>query len=263
MEQQLEAVPPDINAVRGYNVKTELAEDAIRKVKEHLHQHPMTDQDMEVSYFKYWAPRFFKLQLFHTLLYNLECARITVAAEASFKEYLNNEARRIRGFQKEHEDLWVYYLLAETSRDKELFICRCPSKSEEFLTADEIYCGNSILLAKIMAYEAFLPIITRELNQMEAGKEDAVAELPEDAIEYKWIRSKADAAEIIYAWAKLKCISVGGREADIKDLAEFFKIKLGLDIGNIYDVEWHNKKRKKEKAPFLNAMACVYLDPDK
>jgi len=263
LQQKLDSVPPDINPVRGYNVKTELAEEAIREVKEYLHQHPMADKDAEVSYFKHWAPRFFKLQIIHTLLYNLERARIRLGEEEAFKEYLNSETIRLHSFLKEHEYLWMYYLLAETDRDKELFICRCPSKTEEFLTADGAYCGNSILLAKIMAYEAFLPIMTKELNQMEARKGDTAAEMHEDGNEYKWTGSKADAAEVIYAWTRLKCISVGGRDADIKDMAVFFKERLGLEIDNIYDVELHNKKRKKEKAPFLNSMLGAYLPPDK
>jgi len=263
LEVKLHAVSSDINAVRGYNVKTELAEAAIREVKEYLSRHPVNDKEIEIAYFKYWAPRFFKLQIFYSLQYNLERSRITIADEDSFKEYLKKEAGRLQGFLTHHEDLWIYYLLAETSRDTELFICTYPSKTEDFLTADGFYCKNSILLSKIMAYEEFLSIIESELDKIERGIEGSGADKDEGINEYKWMGTKAQATEVIYALVKMKCVAVGGREADIKDMALFFKEKLELDIENIYDVEMHNKKRKKEKAPFLNAMLGAYLAPDK
>lgn len=261
--QGLDSVKADINAVRGYNLKTELVEVAIRKAKAYLHLHPLSDKDTEILYYKHWAPRFFKLQIIYTLYYNLERSRITIADEESFEDCLRKESGRLQEFLKHHVDLWMYYLLAETNRDGELFIGAYPSKTEDFLTADTFYCKSSILLAKIMAYEEFLPVIEKELNMSEIGTEVSGTGNSQDVGAYKWTGTKAQATEVIYALVKMKCVAVGERDVEIKDMVLFFKEVLGFEIDNIYDVELHNKMRKKEKAPFLNAMLGVYLAADK
>ena len=104
-----------------------------------------------------------------------------------------------------------------------------------------------------------LPVFADELKRMEGTKENLENHGQID--EYKWKGSKSQATELIYALVKLKCVSVGDRDADLRDMAAFFRERLGLNIDNIYDVALHNRKRKKEKVPFLNAMLGVYLTP--
>ena len=259
LSRLLQSVDADINAVRGYNLKAELTEEAIQKMKEYIHAHPFDNRDMEIMYFKCWAPRFFKLQIFYTLLYNLERARITISDAASFKAYLTKKRRRVKRFLRHQEELWIYYLLAETNRDSELFIFSSPTKTEDFLTADALYCKNSLLLAKVMAYQEFLPLLTAELDKLETQPVEMNLDHPTETPQFRWKGNKAQATELIYALVKLKCISVGDSDADIKDLVLFFRMRLSLDIENVYDVELHNRKRKKEKAPFLNSLLEAYL----
>jgi|SRR6185503_16247257 len=112
---------------------------------------------------------------------------------------------------------------------------------------------------KLWLMRNLLPVFADELKRMEGTKENLENHGQID--EYKWKGSKSQATELIYALVKLKCVSVGDRDADLRDMAAFFRERLGLNIDNIYDVALHNRKRKKEKVPFLNAMLGVYLTP--
>jgi hypothetical protein len=264
LQTELNKIDPETSPVKGYNKKIELVENAITLVKGHLTSHRFANKTVETNYFKHWAPSFFKLQILYSLLYNIEQTRITVSEKDEMIRYLRKCKKRVDRFLKKHKDLRLYYHMEQRDKDEELFISIPPSKSEDFLTADNFYCKNTINLAKIMAYEECLPVLTNELQEaMAKPQTDQVAkEQPiVSGTKYKWNPNKAQTAEIVYSFVKMKCISVDGHDADIKDVAALFKDVFDVDLDNIYDVQLHNKRRKKDKAPYLNALREAYLGP--
>jgi|GEM_PF-1767467 len=250
---QLEAVNAGNSPVESYGAMIELVEQSIVEMKRYLLHHPFADIATEMKYFRHWAPSFFKQQIYFTELYNLERARITAMDGEVILSYLKKTKKRIKKFFKKHQDLHLYLRMGHQDRDEELFVRRMPSKREEFLITDETYCESCLLLSKIMAYEELLPLLTSSKDKMVA---------PAHRRKYQWNPNKSQTAEIIYSYVKTKCISVDGQEADIKDLVYFYKDVFNVDLGNIYDVHLHNKRRKKDQAPFLRSMRENYLSDD-
>jgi hypothetical protein len=77
---------------------------------------------------------------------------------------------------------------------------------------------------------------------------------------YEWKSNIAETVELIYAYYHAKCIYVDGQPADIMGVAAYFEDTLGLRLGNVYDVHLHNKRRKKDKAPFLRKLLNGFLE---
>jgi hypothetical protein len=261
LESELQTVSPDCNAVRGYNVKAEMVERSIRNLKKHLNEHPFQSRESEVAYFKHSAPQFFKLQILYTLHYNLERTRITSPDKDTFFKYVKKKLHRIQKFLRRHDKLRIYYHLGETAKDHDFFVNAVPSKTKEFLTADGYYCKKSVTLAKILAYEEFLPALLLEDAIAKGVSESLEPNVLSPKRKYTWNLSHAATAELFYPWVDLKCIKVDGRCADLKDMVEMWREVFGYSIPNISDVQLHNKRRKKDKAPFLNAMLGAYLKP--
>jgi hypothetical protein len=253
LSAQLETVDAENGPVKGYAVMTELVEQSIVEMKYYLLHHPFPDIATEVKYFKEWAPSFFKQQIYFAELYNLELIRITAMDNKVILSYLKKTKKHIEKFLKKYQDLHLYFRMDRQDKDEELFVRRSPSKREAFLIADATYCENCILLSKIKAYEDLLPLLTSSMDKKAA---------PPYRRRYEWHPNKSQTAELIYTFAKKKCISVDGKMADIKDIADIYKDVFNVDLGNIYDIHLHNKHRKKDKAPYIRSMLDSYLSDD-
>ncbi len=77
---------------------------------------------------------------------------------------------------------------------------------------------------------------------------------------YEWKPNVAETVELIYGYYHAKCIYIDGQPADIKGVTAYFEESLGIQLGNVYDVHVHNKRRKKDKAPFLRKLLSRFLE---
>lgn len=77
---------------------------------------------------------------------------------------------------------------------------------------------------------------------------------------YEWKPTVAETVELIYAYHHAKCIYIDGQPADIMGVTAFFEEKLEIKLGKVYDVHLHNKRRKKDKAPFLRKLLGRFLE---
>jgi hypothetical protein len=263
VQAKLDMVDPKAGPVKGYDKKIVLVEWAITQLKQYLAKHSFADKATEIKYFKYWCPPFFKFQIYFTCLYDLERIRITAPDNEKLIAYLKKKKKRIDRFLEKHRALRLYFRMEQQDKDEQLFIRTPPTKKENFLTADHYFCKNTICLSKIMAYEEYLPVLISELN--EAGRRTIPVDPGNGQIalprsKYQWKPTPTQTEEIIYSFAKMKCISVDGQDADIKGMVTFFKEVFNIEIGNVYDVHNNSKKRKKDKSPYLNALRDAYLN---
>jgi len=254
LQLKLEAVEPKLSPVKGYDQKVKLLKETIKELKHYLLANPFPDKSTEIRYFKHWLPYFYKLYFYFETLYKLESIRITSNSE-EFSKYLEDERKRLTDFFTEQRELYLYYILGSTAEDELLFVRTPIRDSAEFLIRDENVCETSLTLSKLLAYDDYKKIVDEEIalftepdNKMNGSK-----------LKFKWKPNKSQTAEVIYSLAKLKCIEVEGQDADIMSVAAVFKESFGVDVTNIYDVHLHNKRRKKDKAPFLHAMLNAYL----
>jgi hypothetical protein len=249
---QLKAVNTD-TSVKGYDKMIELVEEAITALRRYIHHHPLTDQATQIPYFRHWAPSFFQQQIYFSECYNLEITRITSIDPLNTISYLEKAKDRIKSFLESHKDLYLYYKMERHDKDEELFVNLPPSKSDTFLSVDEFYCENSIILSRMMAFEKLWSELMRIEN----------ANIPDPRLtlthKYEWNPTPGETAEIIYSFFFGKCISVDGEVADIKDVVQLFKDVFGLDLANIYDTHYSNRRRKIDKAPYLRSMLDNYL----
>jgi len=250
LENFLAAADGEKSPVKGFKEKTELAETAIKDLKNLVRRRSFENSAEEILYFKHWAPIFFRYQIIYSLHYNLERERITATNKEELSAYILKVLQHINEWLKDKKELRLYHHQEDSDQDSKLFIHTPPSKVESFLMADDLYCENSISLAKIMAYEQFVPILEKELQMI----------LRPATRKRKWKRSKADLAEIVYTLFYMKSMEVDGHDSDIIDISRLFEDIFDIDLSNIYDIHLHNMRRKKDKAPFLQEGIRRYLD---
>lgn len=80
--------------------------------------------------------------------------------------------------------------------------------------------------------------------------------------QYRWKATDADLVELIYALKNVNVIELDGQPADIKSIAEMFRLCFGREIPNVYYTQMSNQRRKKDKTPFLNSLIKVMAEEE-
>ena len=108
--------------------------------------------------------------------------------------------------------------------------------------------GTNLLLIKV------------ELNGQPV-REDGGQQVPLALIgkQFRWKGTDADLVELIYGLFLRGVIEVEGRAAEVKEIAERLGSYLGRELPNVYYTKMANKRRKKDKTPFLNSLIKVLL----
>lgn len=113
--------------------------------------------------------------------------------------------------------------------------------------------SHDLLLGKVKANKLFITFLKQQLQSMDT----CFSETSEGMNELKWTGSKAGLTELIYALHEQKVFNNGN--ADLKDIATFFKNVFHFDTGDIYRTFSELKSRKKSRTPFLEELSVNLL----
>lgn len=113
--------------------------------------------------------------------------------------------------------------------------------------------SHDLLLGEVKANKLFIKFLKQQLQSLDAY----FSETTESMNELKWTGSKAGLTELIYALHEQKVFNNGN--ADLKDIAAFFKNVFHFDTGDIYRTFSELKSRKKSRTPFLEELSINLL----
>src|ERR1700754_1214693 len=99
----------------------ELVKKTIIRLATHNSENPFQDQQEEIWYFKYCAPRFYGRLLYYRKVCKFEIARMHTLP-GHMEALLTKEMQTIEDFYYRHEELCKMYYLKNTSLDDRLFI---------------------------------------------------------------------------------------------------------------------------------------------
>jgi hypothetical protein len=245
LQEDLNAIATETNPIEGYDKRIEIVEMAIRRMKEHLSNTSFPDKDSEIQYFKFWSLPFIKLYIYYIALYNLETTRITSDKE-QFLQYLGYEKKRLMVFFSEHQDLYRYFKAGRSDEDERYFTVKMPSRTTDFLTADNAFCRASLDLGELLAYEDYKIILEDEIDRTKAGN------LAGKKIEIKVPKSAV--AEVIGPIFELQWIYIDDRPATLNELIRLVEKGLHIDLKDFSVIDNANRNRKKSTNPYLEQM---------
>lgn len=231
------------SAVKGFDHRISIIGRYLEQLKQYASENRFSSVNEECLYFKEEAPFFYGLYFECLKLYNLEVRRI-VMNKKIFRKYLKEEMAIADAFAEKHTDFILYWTMGETHFDDRIFVRNAPYgrlTDELSVVLDKGIPPGTYRAAWIMAYANYKTILLNELN-WGSGKVFK---------EYSWKAGKSAAGEMAQLIHATKALEVDGKQADLKQIGQFFDEVLQCPLGNIYDVIGTNNARKKDKHPFL------------
>ncbi len=240
VQAELELVNPYVSPVKGYDQKMEVVKLAIMELRRHLAVHPFADKATEIKYFKHWLPHFCKQYIYFTVLFQLECARITCDAEPFFS-YLENEKTRIAAFFAKHKELYLYYTLSKSDKDDLLFVRTPLPETRDFVEREEYACRDSLILSELLAYGDYKTILNGEIGLATDPKANSYRS------KLKFVGSKAEAVELITLIYEAKLF-----DNTLDQLIKSFEDNADIDLKDFTTIDNNNRARKKSVNPLLD-----------
>ncbi|MBN8853360.1 MAG: hypothetical protein BGO55_12520 [Sphingobacteriales bacterium 50-39] len=251
LERDLDAISYVATPVKGYDIRIELVEAAVIRMKEYVAHHPFVNKGQEIEYFKCWSLPFIKLHAYYVTLYNFEVIRITTGKD-ELLQHIESEKRRIGAFFMAHQELYRYYRAGRTDEDEKYFTFRLPSRTSDFLIANSSFCSASLILGELLAYEEYRTILENEIDRIKdsglAGKKIEI-KVPKSAV-----------AEVIVPIYELQWIWIDGRPATLNELIKMVEKGFNIDLKDFSVLDNANRYRKKSTYPNLEKMIRVWND---
>lgn len=150
---------------------------ALYALREYLHEHPFTDIQQEILFFKEIKPKYLCLYIFHQERYKIQTTA-PVGSKKTIKKYYEEELLFIRRFFERHAFEYQYYKLNATEMDERLFVRgRFPAVSlfPEIAEIDPLFSSShDYLFSKIKAFERLQKFLTQVISNLE----NVQAEIP-------------------------------------------------------------------------------------
>lgn len=239
MQSELDLISPFGSPVKGYDEKMKVVRLAVLQLKRHLRTNPFPNKATEIQYFKEWLPSLCKQYIYFTVLYELECSRITSDSE-NFFNYLESEKKRITAFLTEHRGLYFYYILDKSDKDELLFVRTPLPETGDFVEREEDSCRDSLILSELLAYEEYKKVLKEETGLATESKANSSSKL-------KFIGTKAEAVELITLIYEANLF-----ENTLEQLKESFEDNTDIDLKDFTRIDNNNRVRKKSTNPLLD-----------
>lgn len=222
-----------------------------RELKDYVLNHPFSNVEEEICFFKYYKPALTGRLLYYYRVYQIEsgCSCCPEIARMHYRKAMKEYQRKLERYLP----FYQYYRSGATYRDhyyfrrakKEL----SPESGSFMLEEDSVMStstGYDLLAARLIAAEMLLGYLNRKvLLAMEGAY--AVQEK-----EHHWTDRKAAAVELIYGiWAMG---SVDNGRVSIVELVMLFEQMFHIDLGDVYHTFISMRNRKNSRTAYLDQM---------
>lgn len=250
MEERLrEAVLVSDNLLQRAQRSIIVVRTALQQLKANVLEEGFADHAEEIRFFKEIKPRFLKQMIFFQELFVFEEKR-PVGVKEELLAYYREAIIHISLFFSRHEEIRNYYRLGRNDQDEQFFTRAAgyPDESPEF--DSRFSTKASYQRGKILAFEAFLAQLIKELHELEHGT--APAEIADKTSpRLVWTDTKVAFIEWIYGLQASG--SVNGGKISVALLMEIMGLFFQIDPGNFYAVFQQNIRiRKKSRTAYLD-----------
>jgi len=257
LEYKLEAASREPNPIKRFTGSLLIVETSIKELLTFIRSYTFESSAEEVNYFKHVAPYFYCLYLYYRKLQDLEILK-RFGTTDNTKLALQNELAEMNKFTNDNKEFLAKYFQVSVEQDEQLFTrANDPANNWILQRYDPVVENNfspaSKTVGTMLAAEKLRHCIDAELKELDQPTKDLE---PTVLQKYSWAGApKAAAWELFNRLAEKKIIYYEGMPADKKQVAEWVRLSLNVDLGNIYEVDRKNRSRKKEKLPFLKSLA--------
>lgn len=254
LELSLEQISQEPDEVLRNSRSVEVIKKSTKEFLDLIRSYEFPSATDEVSYFKVYAPFFLCKYFYHSKLLELEAIKRNSTVDYRRRE-LKKELEKIDNFTNNNKDFLEKYYSATVDQDERLFT-RAKNPDNYILhdfvpeiSANFPKCTR--LIATMLANEKIRLYIDNELLEMDTPTMIANVSIRD----FRWVGASKNAAwELLNRLSERKIIFYKDAPADKKRMAEFAKLALGLEYGNIYEVDRKNRTRKKDQFPFIRSL---------
>ncbi|MCS2365495.1 RteC domain-containing protein [Bacteroides caccae] len=220
-----------------------------RELKDYVLNHPFSNVEEEICFFKYYKPALTGRLLYYYRVYQIEsgCSCCPEIARMHYRKVMKEYQRKLERYLP----FYQYYRSGATYRDhyyfrrakKEL----SPESGSFMLEEDSVMStGYDLLAARLIAAEMLLGYLNRKVLLAMEG-----AYVVQEK-EHHWTDRKAAAVELIYGiWAMG---SVDNGRVSIVELVMLFEQMFHIDLGDVYHTFISMRNRKNSRTAYLDQM---------
>ncbi len=234
LEQEMEQMAQEI---REPFIKMKAALNSVnenlKKLKVFIDEHPFSNEQDEIYFFKNIKPEFYKWLIFHAELFTIE-DNLPPGKHEKQVEYLEQEFQYIERFFKQNQFQYQYYKLNAVELDNLYFIRGAKLQSVLIPDAPEVDSTFSTkcdyLFSKIRAFEMLREIILERLiylRKTPLSIENFI--YGKQAVELKWTGDTVNLAELGYGLYYTSQVNNGS--AGIGEIFRWLEEKFGVSIG--------------------------------
>lgn len=225
----------------------------IERLKVFFVHHTFQDEFEEIHFFKVIKPKFLSILIYFNELYTIESNKPMGGVRAN-RKFLLYELAKLKRFCRENPEFCKYYRTGNDCFDSIYFLRRAPNvrlsiDSAYFLFDAAFSTMHDYKVARLLANDRIELYLTEALAKL-AGQDLTKVSAPE--LRLKWTGSKAALVELVYALHTEGVFNNGG--SDLKEVAAFFEVMFGAELGQYHRVFLEIRNRKSERTKFLNSL---------
>lgn len=251
LEQASQETDPIVRCTKALNLIETSIKDFLADARSNLFR---TTAD-EVRFFKVSAPSFYSKYLYYRNIQGLEILRRNSTTD-NMKMVIKKEFEEIDTFANSNDEFLSIYYRGSTDQDETTFTRQRSADNWILNDYSPIMARNfspaTTKVATLLANEKIRCYVERMQRDLEnPGSEQKIGGLQD----YTWQGApKAAAWELLNKLAERRIIYYKGEPADKKRVAEFARLALNLQLGNIYEIDRKNRVRKKDQYPFIRSL---------
>ncbi len=207
----------------------------IQHLRQYLRAHPFADDRDEIHFFKYTKPRFYCWHIYVVELHHILGA-LPVGTDQMVRDYYMNELGVINRFIRQHAFSYEYYLVDETAKDAEFFLCRNKSAfspGQEHQPEDTGFSTEmDYMFSMFRAYEMVRDFIIRRLRLLYRNPDNSIMAELLVGRKRRWSGDKVELIEIAYGIYYTQRINNG--KAEISDIVGWLEESLDVDLAQAY-----------------------------
>jgi len=234
LEQDLESLGYEVsNPLNKFSASQKLVREALKKLKEYLDDHPFTNQQEEIHFFKSLKPNIYRWKIYYSELFTIE-DNLPVGSIDLQIQYLERERHHVERFFQQYQFQYQYYKLNAVELDSLYFVRGVEIQSILLPDVPELDASFSTscdyLFSKIKAYELIKDWVNEKLLYLKKNPLTIDSLLQGNAVaDMHWTGDTINLAELGYGLYHTKQLNNGS--AGIGEIFRWLEEKFGVSIG--------------------------------
>jgi len=232
-------------------------EEAMVQLKTFISSYTFKNVTEEIYFFKELKPKFYSRLIYYVKLFEIETNKPVGAIQAQ-RKYLSKLLTGINRFNQEHISFYKYYRSGAVHMDAAYFT---RDKFDihigfdiSYFDCDQSFCTNhDYTVATLLANERLTDYLEKKRSRLKSEASNSRSAMD---IGLMWAETKSAFVELMYGLQSRGAFynSKTNSRADIKEIAQFFEMAFGMDLGNYYRTFQEIRIRKKGRTAFIDKM---------